>query len=87
MWVWISASKKISLSVLARNPHKGLAREISHETGRGRVKESPRAEQRKRAEQRSQQNRAVDRREQELEFLEDELAFVVTLWKFRSNTR
>ena len=36
------------LSILAQNPHKELAREISHETRRGRGKEGPRAEQRRR---------------------------------------
>ena len=41
------------LSVLARNPHKGLVREISHETGRGWGKEGPRD---------SRQARAVKRR-------------------------
>ena len=41
LWVWVSACQKIPSSVLSRNPHKGLAREISHETGRGRGKEGP----------------------------------------------
>ena len=40
------ASQTIHLSVLARNPHKGLVREISHETGRERGKEGPREERR-----------------------------------------
>ena len=44
VWVWVSASQKIPLSVLARNPHKGFACEISHETGRGR---GPRLNRRK----------------------------------------
>ena len=39
--VWVSARQKIPLSVLGRNPHKELAREIFHETGRGRGKEGP----------------------------------------------
>ena len=37
------------LSVLARNPHKGLAREIFHETGRGRGKEGLRDSRQERA--------------------------------------
>ena len=33
----MSASQRIPLSVLALNPHKGLAREISHETRKSKV--------------------------------------------------
>ena len=36
LWVWVSASQRIPLSVLARNPHEGLVCEISCETGRRR---------------------------------------------------
>ena len=57
VWVWVSASQRIPLSVLARNPHKGLARKISHETAR-RGKEGTRTEERRR------QNREVDGTEQ-----------------------
>ena len=74
--VWVSACQKIPLSVLMRNPHKGLAREISHETGRGRGKESPRVKRRRQnrevdwtdqsTEQTRAENRAVSKREQEL---------------------
>ena len=39
--VSVGASPRILLSVLARNPHKGLGREISLETGRGQGKEGP----------------------------------------------
>ena len=56
--------------VLAWNPHKGLACGISHETRRRRGKEGLRAEQKnqeKEAEQRSEENSAVGKREQELE--------------------
>ena len=53
--VGVATSQNIPLSVLVHNPHKGLAREISHESGRKRWKEGPRAEQRRR------QNREVDR--------------------------
>ena len=49
--VGLGASKRIPLSVLARNPHRGLAREISHETGRERWKEGPRGSQQKGAEE------------------------------------
>ena len=43
--VWVSASKKTALSVLALNPQKGRTRDISYQTGRGRGKEGPRAKQ------------------------------------------
>ena len=36
--VGVGASQRIPFSVLAQNPHKGLAREISPETGRRRGK-------------------------------------------------
>ena len=49
----VCASQRIPLSVLEGNPHKGLAREISHKTGRG--KEGLRAEE-KESELRSGQN-------------------------------
>ena len=65
------ANQTIPLSVLARDPHKGLVCEISHETGRGRGKEGPREEGRtvsrreeKEAVSRREQKRSVDRREQ-----------------------
>ena len=71
VWVYVSARQKIPLSVLAQNPHKGLAYEIPHVTGRGRGKEVPRAVKRRRqsiavgrtekwTEQGSQQQRAGD---------------------------
>ena len=41
VWVWGSSSQRIPLSALERNPHKGLAREISYETGRRRGKARP----------------------------------------------
>ena len=43
MGVCVDASQRFSLSVLARNPHKGLARVISHETGRTREGRSQRS--------------------------------------------
>ena len=78
MGVGVGASQRIPLSVLARNPHKGLAREISHETRRGRGKEGPRAVKRgrqstevdrprQRTAKSSQENREFDRREQSTE--------------------
>ena len=54
VWVWVSASQRILLSVLVWNPHKGLARETSHKTRRGRGKARS-------------QNRTVDRRKQSAE--------------------
>ena len=47
--VGVGTIQRIPLSVLARNPHKGLAREISHETGRGRGKEGYRDSRQERA--------------------------------------
>ena len=83
--MWVSATQKIPLSVLVRHPHKGVAREIFHKTGRGRGKEGPRVK-------RSGQNRAVSRRQQEdgdpgWPTREDESAFPVALREFRLNTR
>ena len=54
--VGVGASQKIPSSVLARNPHRGLMREISHETGRERGKEGPE----NRAVKRSEQNGAIN---------------------------
>ena len=70
--VGVGASQTIPLSVLQRNQHKGLAREISHETGRTREGRSPRSvsrrdrsreghSQEKRAAETSRQNRSVKR--------------------------
>ena len=59
--VSVGSSQRIPLSALAQNLHKVLEREISHETGREREKESPRAEE-IRAE-----NRPVDRTRQSAE--------------------
>ena len=64
--MWVYASQRSPLSVLARNPHKGRARGIIHETGRGRGKarsesrteQSRTEESRQRTEQRSRQKRA-----------------------------
>ena len=55
--VGVGASQRIPLSVLARNPHKRLAREISHKTGRRRGKEYPRVSQEKRTDQGGRQKR------------------------------
>ena len=53
--VWVRASQKIPLSVLARNTHKGLAREISYETGRRRGKAKSQSSQQQSTEEGSQQ--------------------------------
>ena len=100
LWVWVSANQKISLSVLARNPHKGLSREISHETGRGREKEGSRENrteesrekncQQKRVEQGSQQKNAGSRacgHRGRVGQRERMSAFLMALWEFRSNIR
>ena len=55
--VCVVATQTISLSVLARNPHKRTEGEISRETGSGRGKEGPR-------EDREGQLTKQDRREQ-----------------------
>ena len=77
--VGVGDSHRIPLSVLARNPHKELAREIFHETGRRRGKEGRRAEQGRRQNREggrtdqstevggNRQSREVDRREQSIE--------------------
>ena len=49
VWVWVNASQRIPLSVLVRNQHKGLAHEISHETGRRRGKARSKDSQQKKA--------------------------------------
>ena len=56
-FVCVGATQMISLSVLARNSHKGPEDEISHETGSGGGKEGPR-------EDRENQLTTQDRREQ-----------------------
>ena len=48
LWVWVSARQRISLSVLVRNPHKVLVREISYETGRRRENAMSQSSQQKR---------------------------------------
>ena len=60
--VGVVASQRIPLSVLVRNPHKGLALEISDETGRGWGMEGPRVGRiEKWTEEGSRQKRAGDR--------------------------
>ena len=66
MWVWVSASQRIPSSVLARNPHKGRAFEITYETGRRRVKATSQGSEQKKAVSRRGQSTKVKRREQEL---------------------
>ena len=78
VWVCVGASQMTSLSLLARNPHKGLAREISHEIRSGRGKEGLREQsagessqekdsQQKGAEQVSQEMRVGQRGDQSTE--------------------
>ena len=59
VWVCVGASQRIPFSVLVRNPHKGLAGEISHETGRMREGRSERGQ--KDTVSRREQKRPVDR--------------------------
>ena len=54
LWVWVSASQSVPLSVLARNPHKGLTREISYETGRRRMKARSQGREQKKGVERRQ---------------------------------
>ena len=68
--VGVGAPKRILLSVLARNPLKGLASEVSHESRR--VKEGPRTEQRRTEKKNNRQNRAVSKKEQELGSVDSE---------------
>ena len=71
--VGVDATQRIPLSILAENPHKGLAREIFHETERGRGKEGPRDQsageraEEKESVKRSGQNRPVERTDQSIE--------------------
>ena len=53
LWVWVSASQRIPSSVLVRNPHKWLSREISYETWRRQGKARSQGSQQKRAVNRS----------------------------------
>ena len=55
----MSASQRIPLSVLARNSHKGLSREISSETGRRRGKARSQGSQQKRGVSDSQKKETV----------------------------
>ena len=61
--VGVGASQRIPLSVLARNLHKRLAREISH---RKKTRKGRSLGEQKKAVNRREQNRPVGRREQEL---------------------
>ena len=96
VWVWMctSGSQKIPLSVLALNPHKRLVREISEESGKRRGKEGLRHNRRRRTEKKpvdwTEQSAGESRMcnpEAWLVNVEDESAFLVTLWEFHSNTR
>ena len=86
----VFSSQRIPLSVLARNPHKGFVREISHETGSEGGKEGPREghSQQKGAEEDSRQERAVKRRSVRKwesgreETSQQKSAWLVALWEF-----
>ena len=61
----VVASQMIPLSVLARNPHKGLASEIFHRRERG--KEGPRENRRRQSTEEGTQQKPVDRAGQSAE--------------------
>ena len=64
LWVlvWVSASQRIPLFALKRNPHKGVAREISCETGRRRRKARSQTSEQKKAVNRSRGKATVRER-------------------------
>ena len=84
--------------VFVQSSHKGLAREISLETGRGLGKESH-GENRERGWTKKSTGESSQQKSREADCWnvwiqrpgwptwEDESAFLVTLWEFRSNTR
>ena len=87
----VGASQGNPLSVLARNPHKGLAREISHETGRTREGRSQGSvdrrgqsregdSQQNGAAKTSRQNRSVKRWEQDRDETTQQKSETRLLW-------
>ena len=72
VWAWVSASQRIPSSRLVRNPHKGLACEISYETGRRRGKARSPGSQQKRGVSDSLERAIVRERQQ----LKEELGLV-----------
>ena len=72
VWVWVVANQRMTLSVLARKPHKRLAREISNETGRRREKSKVSSGQQKRGVSDSQGKATVRGRQ----LLKEELGLV-----------
>ena len=99
-FLWMSASQKIPLSGLAQNLDKGLAREISYETGRRRGKARSQSCQQKIWVSDSQGKAMIKERgdcwrrcwDQWTEkpgqpTREDESAFLVAVWEFCSSTR
>ena len=97
--MWVSASQRIPLFALARNPHKGLAREISYETGRrggkarsqrvNRTKTLVTVGERRRSERSGCWRRSWVQWTQKpgQPTQEDESALLVAVWEFRSDTR
>ena len=49
LWVWVSASQRISLSTMVQNPHKELVCKISYETGKRRGKARSQGSEQKKA--------------------------------------
>ena len=87
--VCMGASQRTPLSVLARNLHKGLAREISHETGRTREGRSQRSVGRRgqsregqSAEETSRQNRVRRWESGREETSQQKSALQGALWEF-----
>ena len=61
-WVCVCTGQTISLSVLARNPNKGLELKISRETESGREEEGPRKD--RKAVDEGRRGEAIDNRVQ-----------------------
>ena len=64
--VCVGASQWNSLSVLARNPHKGPAREISHKTRNRRGKEGPREDRKTQSAKGSRRDQSTEQVSQEM---------------------
>ena len=82
--VWVGASQRIPLSVLAWKPLKGPAHEISHETGRTREGRSQRRRtQQKGAEEDSRHERSAKRRTQSAEESSRDQSTEQAVWEMR----
>ena len=60
LWLWVSASQRIALSVLVQNPHKELACAISNEPGRRQGKTKSQGSQQKPEKSNSQRKAAAE---------------------------